>query len=331
MKTKLAAGVVLTVTFLSGFLCYPVANLLGKSAVSKITAWDSTDISSWPREFNVVSIDSSFDDAKQSAYTFKASGNSQRPLIVSLHTWSGDYRQNDPLAQFALENNWNYVHPDFRGANNKPAACASDAVLSDIDDAIDWGVSQLNADPERVVIVGASGGGHAACAHFLRSKKNVLQYFCWVPITDLNAWYHQGRARNNRYPSDLLKVIDSTVPDSKQLAKRSPLFMPDLGHQKSIHLFAGIHDGYTGSVPIDHTIRFWNRLCSERNASDKLIDVEDILSLVTRSLSTSVQSIGDRTVYFTESANFGSVTIFDGEHEMLTDVCAQLLQKTLDE
>src|SRR5690606_2644791 len=61
-----------------------------------------------------------------------------RPLVVSLHTWSGDYRQKDTLIHFCIHRGFHYIHPNFRGPNQNPEAMGSDKVVSDIDDAIDY-------------------------------------------------------------------------------------------------------------------------------------------------------------------------------------------------
>jgi pimeloyl-ACP methyl ester carboxylesterase len=83
-----------------------------------------------------VEIPSSMDATKQKLL-FRASTRTEAsPLIVSLHTWSGNYRQHDPLAAQCLALDWNYIRPDFRGPNYTPKACGSPQVISDIDDAI---------------------------------------------------------------------------------------------------------------------------------------------------------------------------------------------------
>ena len=47
------------------------------------------------------------------------------PLLVALHTWSGDYRQAGgevKYAEWCLQNDWVLIHPDFRGPNRTPEA-----------------------------------------------------------------------------------------------------------------------------------------------------------------------------------------------------------------
>ncbi|WP_010553442.1 alpha/beta hydrolase family protein [Pseudoalteromonas arctica] len=78
------------------------------------------------------------------------------PLIMSLHTWSGDYQQFDPLASLSLKAGWNYIHPDFRGPNNSTDSCLSDKVISDIDDSIFYVIKNGNVDKDNIFIVGTS-------------------------------------------------------------------------------------------------------------------------------------------------------------------------------
>src|SRR5690606_35910714 len=94
----------------------------------------------WTDAFKEVGIPSSVDGVLQKAYFHSARGADPRPLLISLHTWSGDYKQGDPLAEKAAEGNWNYIHPDFRGPNWTPDACMSPKALADIDDAIQYAI-----------------------------------------------------------------------------------------------------------------------------------------------------------------------------------------------
>src|SRR5665648_25899 len=87
----------------------------------------------WPVGFSYVEIKSSTDGSVQKAWFHHSTGSEPRPLIVSLHTWSGDYNQEDPLVKEIILRNWNFIHPDFRGINNTPQSCGSDLVVSDIE------------------------------------------------------------------------------------------------------------------------------------------------------------------------------------------------------
>jgi len=120
------------------------------------------------------------------------------PLIVSLHTWSGDYSQNDPLAEMARKEGWNYIHPDFRGPNRTRDACLSKKAITDIDDAVQYAKDNGNGnvDMNNIFIVGASGGGYATLGSYLKISHQIKAFLSWVPISDLSAWFHQSKNRN---------------------------------------------------------------------------------------------------------------------------------------
>ena len=93
------------------------------------TAWDNTINKDWPPGFAEVEIKSSADASMQKAIFHPSATADAQPLIVSLHTWRGDYLQKDPLADEILLRGWNYIHPNFRGSNTSPEACGSDKVI----------------------------------------------------------------------------------------------------------------------------------------------------------------------------------------------------------
>ena len=84
-------------------------------AQDKNTAWDNTTNKNWPTGFVQKEIQSTIDGTIQKAWFYPTQLSKPQPLIVSLHTWSGDYNQEDPLTKEVLLRDWNYIHPDFRG------------------------------------------------------------------------------------------------------------------------------------------------------------------------------------------------------------------------
>src|ERR1044072_7362226 len=86
--------------FLSCLFYFPVD---GQNAEKKdsgtIIRFDDTRNINWSKEFNRVEIRSGKDNAIQKAYFYKSASGKPMPLVVSLHTWSGDYTQKDELAE----------------------------------------------------------------------------------------------------------------------------------------------------------------------------------------------------------------------------------------
>ena len=65
------------------------------------------------------------------------------PLLVSLHTWSGNLEQrNLELERAAERKGWIYLFPNFRGVNQQPLACGSATACQDILDAVEWVASK---------------------------------------------------------------------------------------------------------------------------------------------------------------------------------------------
>lgn len=165
--------------------------------------FDDTRAGKWDMDFKIIDIKSNIDDSNQQAYAYQTTADTPQPLVVSLHSWSGDYQQDDKLHNQIKELNWNYIHPNFRGPNNNANACVSELVLKDIDDAIDFALANFNCDTEKIYIVGSSGGGYAALATFMKSKHNIAEFSVWCPISDIYWWHHQTKIRG-------LKPIPST-------------------------------------------------------------------------------------------------------------------------
>jgi hypothetical protein len=90
-----------------------------------------------------------------------------------------------------------------------------------------------------------------------------------------------------------------------------------------LEIYAGINDGYTGSVPISHSIEFFNRTVDHYGYPDSKVGQTDIVRLLTRGIERNdhPSTIGDREVLFRRDTRPVSLVIFDGAHEMLTDYC----------
>jgi hypothetical protein len=91
-----------------------VSLFLQQMGFSQVSSTDNDPVlSSWPEGCRRIDIISSKDGSLQPFIFLEASGKEVRPLIVSLHTWSGGYDQKDTLVWQCLENNYNYIHPIF--------------------------------------------------------------------------------------------------------------------------------------------------------------------------------------------------------------------------
>lgn len=297
-----------------------------KPGTSKAPAEPAAEI--WSKPFTEASIVSSADKQIQKAWFYPTTQQKLQPLIISLHTWSGDYNQADPLAAEALLRDWNYIHPDFRGPNIRPEACASDLVMADLEDAIAYAISHGHVDPANVHIVGVSGGGYATLAAYMRLKYPVKSFNAWVPISDLTSWYYESIGRKQKYAGDVEKVMTKNGAfDMTELTKRSPIKMKypaALRKNTVLNIYTGVHDGYTGSVPISQSMLFYNRIVKEVYPGDakKLVPDSVIQQLLSRQTSIPQKkpaTLGGRLIHLQKSTPLHSLTIFEGGHEMLPD------------
>ncbi|MCB9258910.1 MAG: prolyl oligopeptidase family serine peptidase [Ignavibacteriales bacterium] len=278
----------------------------------------------WNDDFKLVQIPSSIDTVVQPAY-FLDSKEKSNPLLVSLHTWSGDYTQADSLAYLAKNENWNYIHPNFRGPNNTKDACLSEKAIRDIDDAIQFSIENGNVDKNNIFIVGVSGGGYATLGMYLKTKYKIKSFLAWVPISDISAWYYQTKNRGLKYSQDILNCISGNNEfDENEAKRRSPLFweIPQNLNGK-LEIYAGIRDGYDGSVPITHSISFYNKITKAFGYEDKIVTEEEIIKLLSREIvaDRSENKIDTRSILYKRENPKVSLTIFDGKHEMLVNYC----------
>ncbi|MCF8378945.1 MAG: hypothetical protein K9H49_05160 [Bacteroidales bacterium] len=293
--------------------------------------WDNPAGNSWAANFKTNILISSKDSSLQNMIFFEAEGDKPQPLIISLHTWSANYTQNDPIAERVANLNWNYIHPDFRGAANTPQSCGSKFVISDIEDAIDFALKNFPVDKDEIHIIGVSGGAYTALVSYLKVNRPVKSFSVWVPISDLESWYWESWGRENKYAYDLIKISGSAdSPDFSDLRARSPMYMdvcPILHKDSRLSIYTGIHDGYEGSVPITHSINFYNRLILKRGANrKKIVGEKEIISLLTKRCNPEFDkeiNIGDRKVHLLKTYKNITLTVFEGVHEMLPDVAIQ--------
>ena len=290
--------------------------------------WDDTRSGAWPENFAEVDIPSRRDGEIQKAYLFRATAK-RRPLVISLHTWSADYTQKDPLAPLAVEKDWNYCHPDFRGRNNRPEACLSPGAVDDLQDAVDFARDATGADAENVFVAGVSGGGHAALGAYLKTS-GVKAVLSWVPISDLEAWYWQSLSRGGHYAKDVLQCVSTDAHfDAAEARRRSPLhWAPPAGPLPRLEISAGIEDGTTGSVPVSHSILFFNKMVRHFGRDSDAVDERELSAILSRGLPDleGAEPIEGRAVKFHREIEKLSLTIFQGGHEMLPRHCFQRLE-----
>lgn len=230
--------------------------------------------------------------------------------------------------------NWNYIHPDFRGINNRPEACGSPLVIADLEDVIRFAIQQGHTDSNNIHIIGVSGGGYATLLAYMKIKYPVKSFSAWVPISDLRSWYWESKGRKAKYAEDIEKVVmKNGQMDWQELDRRSPLLLPypaDLRKKAVLHIYAGIHDGYTGSVPVSQSMLFYNKIAAAQLPSNKKGLISESLqrSLLTKRMNPEADSnfkLNNRPIQLFRQTERVSITIFDGGHEMLVPSALSLI------
>ena len=279
-----------------------------------------------------ISVTSSLDGSRQPSRTWIPKRASQRPtpLFVYLHSWSGDYRQdNSAWLKQAVARGWIFLHPNFRGRNDTPAACGSKLARADILDAIDWVADKYQVDPSRIYLAGSSGGGHMAMLMAGHHPRRFSAVSAWVGISDLGEWYrfHLKDGQPQNYARMILKSLGGPPGTSKpidlQYRDRSPASVLNRAADVPLDLCAGVHDGKTGSVPIHHTLKAWNIVARARKA--KVISDTEMDQLWTAGrlkVPGQGENLKDnefgRLIHLRRRSGPSRVTIFEGGHEGLS-------------
>lgn len=339
MKNKL-----LNLTILILLLIFGNGTILGqekstmtsdiKQSIKSVPKFDDTRKSNWDKEFKIVEIKSELDGNIQKAYFYKTKTKEPMPLIVSLHTWSGYYTQEDDLANLCMQKDLNYIHPDFRGANWTKDACCSELALNDIDDAITYAIENSNVDNSKIFVIGVSGGGYATLSMFMKSKHNISKFSAWASISDLVAWYNESEIRNNGYAENILDCTASgneiNIVNAKQ---KSPIYWETPSEKlnnSKLFIHVGVYDGIQGSVPITHSINFYNKLLKDMSVSDSskyVSDAEKLKLLEFRKPLGNIGNIGGRRICLKKNIGNLNLIIFEGNHEMLTEFALDELLK----
>ncbi|MHC4482805.1 MAG: alpha/beta hydrolase family protein, partial [Planctomycetota bacterium] len=122
----------------------------------------ATNTSGWPKKVREIRYISAADSTLQPALFYAPKTRAKAaPLLVALHTWSGNYTQkmSIPYAEWCIKKGWFFIHPHFRGPNWTKEATGSELVVADIISAVDYAKRHADVDSSRIYLVGASGGG----------------------------------------------------------------------------------------------------------------------------------------------------------------------------
>lgn len=308
------------------------ALLLGATALGK-PAMNAPQRPSdgWPPEAQTITVRSTCDGTEQPCMFYAPDSTSPAPLLISLHTWGGTYRQRqDQRFRWCVEQGWVFLHPHFRGPNRTPAAMGSDLAVQDILDAVAEAQRLTAVDSDRVYLLGFSGGGHMALLLAGRHPERWAGVSAWCGISDVAAWHAQ------RPDASYAQQIESALGGNPQTdpaaaaeaAKRSPLTWLERATALPIDIATGIHDGHTGSVPVSQSLEAFNRLAAP---ADRLT-AEEVEQIVRdRAIPASLRPakdlghLGKAQIHFRRQSAQARITLFEGGHTGFNDVALRWL------
>lgn len=283
-------------------------------------------------EVKDIEIPASADGASQKALFYDSGSDQQKPLLLVLHSWSTDYLQNIdiPIAQFAVANDWVFMHPDFRGQNDgRPESTASELAISDMQDALDYARENANIDPQRIYLLGYSGGAMNAMHLASRHPDVFAGVSLWVPVYDLIAWYEWNDSQGAKYAGEIADACGGAPEQGTdahaECLERSPRSrLQDVRGEFPVHIAHGLGDE---TVPPEQALRAFNDLAEEddRIAPELIEQLNAERSIPEALRERSIHQDGDYPRFEEANAEVvlhlqsgpAELVIFEGEHDML--------------
>jgi predicted esterase len=174
-------------------------------------------LAAWQRrvpQVALIRVRSSLDGDRQKVLWYDSGSHHRKPLLVVLHSWSADYQQNldIPFAEFAIKNDWAFIHPDFRGPNKRPQAAASKQAVQDVMDAVAEARRRGTIDESRIYLVGYSGGAMKALVLAARHPELWAGVAAWGAVYDIPDWYRHNRRLNQAHYVDTITASCGGAP-----------------------------------------------------------------------------------------------------------------------
>lgn len=301
--------------------------ILASAALLGLSQAAATPPPGWPDAVAEIRIRSSADRSEQPALQWSPAGDEARPLLVGLHTWSGDYRQaanGAVYARWCMDQGWHFVYPDFRGPNRTPEALGSDLAVQDIVDAVAHVQRTRRVDAQRIYLIGVSGGGHMAMLMAGRHPEIWAGVSAWCGIADVAQWHaeHSAGGTPDNYGRHIEAALGGPPDNAARRAEarhRSPLTWLPRAKDVALDLCHGIHDGRTGSVPFRHSLLAYTAVSGAPLAAADIARYYDTQQRPAAWTEPAADALyGDaKPVRFRHQQGQTRVTLFEGGHEIL--------------
>lgn len=165
----------------------------------------------------------------------------------------------------------------------------------------------------------------------MKSAHNIKTFSSWAGISNVVNWYYESLGRGNKYAGDICMSTTGKITefDVDEAVSRSPFYMeaPVKKRENSkLFLYCGVHDGYTGSVPISQTIDFYNKIVTgfeiENTNSKVPAETREIMLRQQNLPGTQINGkVGDRKIIYKNSfQDKVFLNVFEGSHEMIVDI-----------
>lgn len=205
-----------------------------------------------------ILVASTLDGSREPSLVAVPDGDGPFPLLVGLHTWSMDrFNQQAAMLPRCQARGWALLLPEARGPNlvtNPRALQAAGGALArqDVLDAIAAVLADRRLDPQRVLLLGGSGGGHLALQLAAAAPERFAAVDAWCPITDLAAWHGENPDYRPHIAACCGGAPDASPAVAAAYRERSPIHRPEALARAVL----GVHHGRQDrSVPWSQTGR----------------------------------------------------------------------------
>jgi dipeptidyl aminopeptidase/acylaminoacyl peptidase len=225
-----------------------------------------------------IEVKSSIDDSMEPSLFCAAEGDEERPLLVSLHSWSANrHNQVNTFYDMVKKHNWHVLWPEFRGPNlttsERPVeACASILARQDIVDAVEYVCKNYNVKEEEILLVGGSGGGHMAMMMTAYRPKLWRSVAAFCGITDLAVWHGETSGRYSIHMEACCGGAPSEETASEYEARSPISYAEDIAKANELYIY---HGKYDASVPVTHGTSMYQKIFEADPESRVFLNVFD--------------------------------------------------------